>query len=457
MGTLRLVVAAVACATACKQGSNGNKDVPPATGAASAAGSLAGAVESPASPPPAASRPDIAAPVAAAGSAPEIVLDDLYRAPGGGALFRAPDLAVLKQSWSRTFRRDGAVAAIQYTYVDGPRRAQIELRFPPHQPTAMAARALAEASAASVAKQMPDVKTLGGRELPLPGGSAWGVGLETTLAGAKVVIGVVAITDGGDAVLVTTVAHAELYEAPAVKPVLDGLFAGIQVGRKVTSAPSLAPATTLSGVFIRIGPDLGEVHVVQFDPRGWALLDRDVGRVDLDAAHAARGGALSRYQVAGDEIRVTDPRGRVAAFRLNGGDLEHDGRTYCRSASTDGWTLRGTYESPTFVNTTGLTGETFTANASSRYVFAADGTFRDSSTVSATLSQPTTPGGPATPSVTSGSSGGASGTYRIRGDRLELTRGGQTTSLPFYARACAGKPSNSMVVIGGDLYLLDDD
>jgi hypothetical protein len=143
-------------------------------------------------------------------------------------------------------------------------------------------------------------------------------------------------------------------------------------------------------------------------------------------------------------------------MRRNGGDLELDGRTYCRTAATDGLTLAGRWESPTFVNTTGLTGETFTASASSSYVFAADGSYRDASTVSATLSQPSSPGGPATPTVTGGSRDAGAGRYRIAGDRLELTRDGTTARLPFFARACNGKLSLAMLVIDGSLYLKDD-
>lgn len=404
----------------------------------------------PASAPPA--SPAAAAPLPAL---PELITDALYRAPGGGAQARLPRAELLGAGWTRQVRHDGGVAVIQLAYSAGGQRAQIELRFPPHQATAIAARALAEASAAVVAKQIPGAAITGGQALPLPGGDAWGVALATTAAGAAVTLGVVAVTDGGDAVIVTTMAHAALYDAPAVKPVLDAVFAGLQVGRKVARAPSLTPPTPLTGVFIRVGPALGEVHLVAFDPRGWALDERDAGALDVDAAYAIRGGALARYQVTGDEVRVTYPAGAIEVFERRGPDLALDGRSYCHAAATDGLTLAGRWASSSFTSSTNVVGETFAASASSSYRFTADGRFADASTASATLSQPVAPGDPAQPTTTAGTAtADGPGSYRIHADRLWLTRGGVTRAVPFYLRACGSDPQ-AMLIIDGALYLRD--
>ncbi|MBP6842524.1 MAG: hypothetical protein KA201_02225 [Kofleriaceae bacterium] len=387
---------------------------------------------------------------------PELITEALYRAPGGGAQARLPSAELLGAGWTRQLRHDGGVAVIQLAYRAGGQRAQVELRFPPHQAAAIPARALAEASAAVVAKQIPGAAIVGGQALPLPGGDAWGVALATTAAGAAVTLGVVAVTDGGDAVIVTTMAHAALFDAPAVKPVLDALFAGLQVGRKVARAPSLTPPTALTGVFIRIGPALGEVHLVAFDPRGWALDERDAGAIDVDAAYAIRGGALARYQVVGDVVQVTYPAGARDDFQRNGPDLTLDGRSYCHAAATDGLTLAGRWASSSFTASTNVVGETFTASASSSYTFTRDGRYADASTASATLSQPVAPGDPARPTTTAGASADdGPGTYRIRGDRLWLTRGGATRAVPFYLRACGSDPQ-AMLIIDGALYLRDD-
>lgn len=359
------------------------------------------------------------------------------------------------RSWMRTALKDGTAQVIRFTYEDPPRRAMVEVRFRDRAGTAAAPRALAESAAAEMVKSLPGAKTLGGQALPTPGGPSWGVGAEADLDGAKIVIGVVAIAEGGDAVLVTTIANAELYDAPAVAPLLDAIYKGISVGSKVAPAPTLSPPTPLSGVFIRIGPALGEVHIIQLDPRGYALLEDQVGNIDIDTAHAT--GAVARYTVSGDDVRITPATGRAWELRRNGADLSEGSHNYCRAASTDGLTLTGRWESSTFVNTMGLTGETYMASASSKYTFAADGTYRDASTVSATHGTPITPGELATPDVAAGGSDQSVGRYRIAGDRLELTRGGTTLSLPFYARACAGKLSTKTLVIDGALYLLDDD
>ena len=59
------------------------------------------------------------------------------------------------------------------------------------------------------------------------------------------------------------------------------------------------------------------------------------------------------------------------------------------------------------------------------------------------------------PTTTATSADAGEGTYRIRGDRLWLTRGGATRALPFYLRACGSDPQ-VMLVIDGALYLRDD-
>lgn len=462
---LAALCGALGIVAACKSGSRDAR--PQGAGPASASALDASAARPPspspspsptaAAPPPmpTAAPPPAAPPGPAVPALPELSTDGLYRAPGGGAQVRLPSPALLGDGWTRQLRHDGDVAVIQLAYRAGAARAQLELRFPPHQATAIAARGLAEASAAVVVKQLPGAAIVGGQALPLPGGDAWGVALSATAAGASVTLGVVAVTDGGDAVIVTTMAHAALFDAPAVKPVLDAVFAGIQVGRKVARAPSLAPASPLTGVFIRVGPALGEVHLVAFDPRGWVLDERDAGAVDVDAAYAIRGGALARYAVVGDVVQVTDPNGGRAAYERRGADLALDGRTYCHAAATDGLMLAGRWTSSTFASSTNVVGETFAASASSSYTFTADGRFGDAASAAATLSQPIAPGASAAPTTTATSADAGEGTYRIRGDRLWLTRGGATRALPFYLRACGSDPQ-AMLVIDGALYLRDD-
>jgi hypothetical protein len=455
MGTLRIVVAVTALSVACKQGSSGSA----ANGSGSAASesasvSSASIAQAPAMTPPTPTTTTLA-PTPSAAPAPEIFTDELYRAPGGGALFIFPPESVMGRAWIRTALKDGTAQVVRFTYEDPPRRAMVEVRFRDRAGTATEPRALAESAADELLTSLPGAKKLGGQALPTPGGPSWGVGAEADMQGAKIVIGVVAIAEGGDAVLVTTIANAELYEAPAVAPMLDAIYKGISVGSKVASAPSLSPATPLAGVFIRIGPALGEVRVIQLDQRGYALLDGQVGTLDVDTAHAS--GTIARYTLSGDDLRITPAQGHTWELRRNGNDFSEGGHNYCRAAATDGLTLNGRWESATFVNTTGLTGETFVASASSKYVFSSDGTYRDSSTVSATHGAPLTPGDLATPRVTGGASDQSVGRYRIAGDRLELTRGGTTLRLPFYARACAGKLSTKTLVIDGALYMLDDD
>ena len=389
---------------------------------------------------------------------PELVTESFYRAPGGRAVLRYPASALLAK-WKHRFRKDGDLAVITFLHEDGARRAQIELRFPPGQPKPLPPKALAEGAAAALAKQVPGARVLGGRELPLAGGGAWGVALEAALNGEKITLGVVAVADGGDAVLVTTMAHAALYDAPAVKPVLEAIFGGLQVGSKVPRAPALSPGKPLQGTYLRLGRRLGEFYLLHLDPRGWALEDGDVGALDVDAAYVARGGALARYVVKGGEVHITDHRGRSRVAQQVGPDLQFSAsETYCRTGRTDGLVLDGKWTSSTFVDTTNVVGDVFTASASSRYRFGADGSFSDSSSVSANLSQPVTPGGAAVPAVTSGTSGaGGVGRYEIRGDRLWLTRDGTTWSVPFYGRGCKGaKMSTRALVIGGNLYLQDD-
>jgi hypothetical protein len=425
MGTLRIVVAVTALSVACKQGSSGSA----ANGSGSAASesasvSSASIAQAPAMTPPTPTTTTLA-PTPSAAPAPEIFTDELYRAPGGGALFIFPPESVMGRAWIRTALKDGTAQVVRFTYEDPPRRAMVEVRFRDRAGTATEPRALAESAADELLTSLPGAKKLGGQ------------------------------AEGGDAVLVTTIANAELYEAPAVAPMLDAIYKGISVGSKVASAPSLSPATPLAGVFIRIGPALGEVRVIQLDQRGYALLDGQVGTLDVDTAHAS--GTIARYTLSGDDLRITPAQGRTWELRRNGNDFSEGGHNYCRAAATDGLTLNGRWESATFVNTTGLTGETFVASASSKYVFSSDGTYRDSSTVSATHGAPLTPGDLATPRVTGGASDQSVGRYRIAGDRLELTRGGTTLRLPFYARACAGKLSTKTLVIDGALYMLDDD
>jgi hypothetical protein len=370
---------ALGIVVACKAGSRDARPQGAAPASASALDASAARPPSPspsstaAAPPPmpTAAPPPAAPPGPAAPALPELSTDALYRAPGGGAQVRLPRPALLGDGWTRQLRHDGDVAVIQLAYRAGAARAQLELRFPPHQATAIAARGLAEASAAVVVKQLPGAAIVGGQALPIPGGDAWGVALSATAAGAPVTLGVVAVTDGGDAVIVTTMAHAALFDAPAVKPVLDAVFAGIQVGRKVARAPSLAPASPLTGVFIRVGPALGEVHLVAFDPRGWVLEEPDAGAVDVDAAYAIRGGALARYAVVGDVVQVTSPEGGREAYERRGADLALDGRTYCHAAATDGLSLAGRWTSSTFASSTNVAGETFAASASSSYTFTA--------------------------------------------------------------------------------------
>ncbi|MBL8619915.1 MAG: hypothetical protein JNK64_01400 [Myxococcales bacterium] len=461
---LAAVCGVLGIVAACEGGSRAARDEGGATAAAIGRDASATPRDAPApplptsAPPPplpTSAPPPAAPPAAAAAALPELITDALYRAPGGGAQVRLPGAELLGPGWTRQLRHDGGVAVIQLAYAAGGQRAQLELRFPPHQPTAIAARALAEASAAVMVKQLPGATITGGQALPLPGGDAWGVALATTAAGAAVTLGVVAVTDGGDAVIVTTMAHAALYDAPAVKPVLDAVFAGLQVGRKVARAPSLTPTTPLTGVFIRVGPALGELHLVAFDPRGWALDERDAGAIDVDAAYAIRGGALARYQVVGDTVQVTSPAGGRDDFERRGADLTLAGRLYCHAATTDGLTLAGRWVSSSFAASTNVVGETFAASASSSYTFTADGRFTDASTASATLSQPGAPGGPARPTTTAGTSGaGGAGAYRIRDDRLWLTRDGATRAVPFYLRACGSDPQ-AMLIIDGALYLRD--
>ncbi len=257
-----------------------------------------------------------------------------------------------------------------------PPRARVELRFPPRAGAPADPRALAEATARTLVDQVPGAALRGsGRALPIPGGASWGVAVSAEVQGAPIVAGAVAIADGDAAVAVVTIAHAPLYDDPAVAPVLDAIYQGVRVGGKVLTPPPAQPGRARAGVYLGLGNQLGEYHARIFDPRGYVYDDASVA-LDLDARYQRARGQADRYVATADAIRVTGADGRSGdELEVRADALALDGHVLCPVAATDGRTLEGSWTAASFTTAPGPH-TTFAASTSSRYAFTRDGRFR---------------------------------------------------------------------------------
>ncbi len=399
---------------------------------------------------PAAPAPRSAPPPATATAAPEQVARDVYRAPGAAATFVYPRLDDAR--WTHAFARTGDTAAITFTFADGARRARVELRFPPRAGAPADPRALAEATARTLVDQVPGAALRGpGRALPIPGGASWGVAVSAEVQGAPIVAGAVVIADGDAAVAVVTIAHAPLYDDPAVAPVLDAIYQGVRVGGKVLTPPPAQPGRARAGVYLGLGNQLGEYHARIFDPRGYVYDDATVA-LDLDARYQRARGQADRYVATADAIRVTGADGRSGdELEVRADALALDGHVLCPVAATDGLTLEGRWTAASFTTAPGPH-TTFAASTSSRYAFTRDGRFTTATSARATTSDTAT----GAPEVTAGDHGADRGRYAIAHDQLALTTAAGTARVPIYLRGCGGTPNLGAIVIDGQLYLHDD-
>ncbi|MCE9579550.1 MAG: hypothetical protein K8W52_40895 [Deltaproteobacteria bacterium] len=413
------------------------------TPAASTPGASAPAGTAPSAPGPRATPPAIAA------ASPAQLAPDFFRAPGATATFIYPRID--DRRWSQSLERTGDTTTIRFTFADGARRARVELTFPPRSATVVSARALAEATGKTLVAQIPGAAIRGpGRALPIPGGASWGVAATATLDGAPIVAGAVVIADGDAAVAIVTIAHAPLYDDPAVARVLDGIYQGVRVGSKVLTPPPATPGVARTGVYLGLGRNLGEYTVRIFDPRGYVYEDEALD-LDLDARFQRVAGKADRYTATAAAIQVTRADGRADELAVRDDALELDGHVLCPVANTEGLTLDGTWEAASFTSAPGPI-TSFSASASSRYAFARDGRYSTSTRVAATTSDTAT----GAHDVTAGDHASGVGRYAITGDHLVLTSAAGTARVPFYLRACGGKPNLGAIAIAGQLYLHDD-
>ncbi|MBK9035453.1 MAG: hypothetical protein IPL61_30050 [Myxococcales bacterium] len=433
-------------AAGCGRGDGGGGRPPPPT-----AGAVLDAVAAP--PSGAATTPAPLAAAAAAGgpAMTEQLAPDFYRASGGQATFIEPRLPD-DQRWQRARTRTADGLAIRYTLVDGARRAQIEVGFPAPPGQAVTSQALAEGAARALTQTMPGARALGGRSWMLPGGAAAEVRLGAELGGAQIVALVTAIVDDGAVVTVNVFAHAELLAAPAVKAVIDAVYQGVRVGGRVLRPPPAAPGAARAGAYVGLGNRLGEYYLRIFDPRGY-VYDDDALDLDLDARYQRADGKVARYRATADEVRVTTAAGAAGDTLTVREDALILGRyTLCPVAATAGLTLAGTWASTSFTSTVGPI-DAFSATTSSRYTFTADGRYATTATASATLSATAT----GAQGVAAGDHDDDQGRYALEDGHLVLTTaGGATSRLPFYLRACGGKPSMAALIIAGALYLHED-
>jgi hypothetical protein len=241
----------------------------------------------------------------------------------------------------------------------------------------------------------------------------------------------------------------------------------IKVGAKVPRLPKHDPKQTLSGIYQGPSDLLDTGSVVHqwwfFDPRGYAFRGPPSGvlALDLEARYQAGAIDLLTYEVSGAEL-IVSPLGKPSErqssrFEGSGDTLVIDGTTFTRAdGRADGRAYTGKYVHE-FYRATTFGDSLSTSQRLTTYVFEPGGRFifTSNSDFLATIAGTTGPEG----TGFAGRSGEPiRGSYRIAGDRIELTLdgGGKASEvlLPCLSEAKAdfGQPSDECVYIAGKAF-----
>ena len=241
----------------------------------------------------------------------------------------------------------------------------------------------------------------------------------------------------------------------------------IRVGAKVPQLPQHDPKQALSGIYQGPSDFLDTGSVVHawwiFDPRGYAFRGPPSGvlALDLEARYQAGRTDLLTYEISGAEL-IVSPIGKPgerqsSRFEAKGDTLKIDGTTFTRAdGRTDDHAFAGKYVHE-YYRATSFGDSLGSSQRLTTYVFepGARFTFTSNSDFLATIAGTA---GPEGTGYAGRSNAPVRGSYRIAGDRIELTLDGGGVAwevlLPCLseAEASLGQVGDECVYIGGKAF-----